>query len=88
MLRVVFDFQKGINVNIVGLGSIEILIFNLAVAIAWPGFALLALLALRGRGLAGTALALWVLIIVAVPVLGPLAYFILRPGESQTPHQV
>ena len=82
----VVDFQKGINVNIVGLGSIEILLFNLAIAIAWPCVAVLALLALRGRGLAGTALALWVLIIVAVPVLGPPAYFILRPGDRQLPH--
>jgi len=74
--------------NAVGFGSVEILVFNLAIVLAWPGFALLALLALRGRGLAGTALAIWVLIIVAVPVLGPLAYFILRPGDRQTPRPV
>ena len=73
--------------TIAGIGPAEYLIicFNLLIVIAWPGLALLAMLSMRGRALAGTAQALWVLIIVAVPFLGALAYVILRPSAPAAP---
>jgi uncharacterized membrane protein len=65
--------------NIAGIGAAQyrIICFNLVIIIAWPG---LALLSMRGRALARTAQALWVLIIVAVLFVGALAYCSLRPG--------
>jgi hypothetical protein len=70
------------------IGAIHwvVLVVNLVILLGWPGLALLALFALRGHGLAGTALALWVLIVVAVPFLGRLAFFVLRPrGPADGP---
>jgi hypothetical protein len=77
---------KGTTMNFAGIGSAELVVlcFNFAILAGWPLLALLALFSLRGRGLAGTALALWVLIAVTVPFLGTLACFILRPGNSHT----
>jgi hypothetical protein len=63
-----------------GIGSAGwvVLCFNFVILASWPGLALLALFSLRARGLAGNALAIWLLIIVAVPLLGALAYLIVR----------
>jgi hypothetical protein len=57
-------------------------VFNLAILLGWPLLSLLALFTLRGRGLTGSTLALWVLIIVAMPFLGALAVWIVRPGDQ------
>jgi hypothetical protein len=66
-------------------GFLLITLFNLALLLGWPLLSLLALFSLRGRGLAGATLALWVLIIVAVPFLGALALWIVRPSSGQPP---
>ena len=68
----------------IGIGPAELIVVavNLGILLLWPGLALLAVFALRGQGLAGTALALWVLIIVAVPFLGALAFLIVRPSAA------
>ncbi len=58
------------------------LLFSLALPLAWLLLSLLALFGLRRRGLAGTTLAIWVLIIVAVPILGALAFWIVRPKDG------
>jgi hypothetical protein len=48
------------------------------------GLPVLALIDLTKKRLSGTSLALWVLIICAIPVLGSLAYWIVKPAaESQ-----
>lgn len=62
-------------------------IFNVVVLVGWPLLSLLTLFALRGRGLNSTTLAIWVLIIVAVPFLGAVAFWIVRPGDRQPPFQ-
>jgi len=49
---------------------------------SWPLFSIIALLALRRKHLTGTNQALWALLIVAIPILGALAFFIVRPGEK------
>jgi hypothetical protein len=64
----------------IGTGELMIIAVNLVIVLLWPGLALLALFSLRRQGLTGTVLALWVLIIVAVPFLGALAFLIVRPG--------
>ncbi len=48
----------------------------------WPLISLLGLLVLRRRRLTGVAQAVWAMIVVAVPYLGALAFFILQPGEQ------
>jgi hypothetical protein len=55
------------------------LLAQIIIPIALIGLPLLALLDLAKKKLSGTALALWVLIICAIPLLGPLAYWIVRP---------
>jgi hypothetical protein len=59
-----------------------ILIINLLLVGSWPLFSIFALLGLRRRPLTGTNQALWALLVVAVPVLGALAFFIMKPGEN------
>ncbi len=70
-----------------GIGWQECIVIalNCAILAGWPLLALLALFSLRGRGLTGMTQAVWVLIIVAVPFLGALPYFILLPGNWQPP---
>ncbi len=59
-----------------------IMLFNLFILLGWPVLSLLALFSLRQRQLAQTAQVLWVLLILVVPILGPLAFWIVRPGED------
>jgi hypothetical protein len=59
-----------------------ILAFNCAIIAGYPLLALAALVSLRKRGLTGSAQAVWVLIIVAVPFLGALAYALMRPTPN------
>lgn len=62
------------------MGINELLILGL-----WPILSLVALFPLRSRPLTGTAQALWAFMIIAIPVLGPLAFFIVMPGDKQAP---
>ncbi len=66
------------SIDFIGYG---VLAWNLAIIVGWPILALLTLLALRRRHLTGPTLAIWALIIVAVPFLGPLAYWLMRPEQ-------
>lgn len=59
-----------------------ILIINLLIIGSWPLFSIIALLGLRRSHLTGTNQALWAFLIVAVPILGALAFFIVRPSEK------
>lgn len=58
------------------------LIINLLIYGSWPLFSIIALLGLRRRRLTGTNQALWALLVVAVPIMGALAFFIVRPVEK------
>ena len=67
------------------IGAVEFLIvqvFNYVLLVGWLLLILLALLSLRRRRLTNPTQALWVLIIVAVPLLGPLAYWIINPQRE------
>ena len=48
----------------------------------WIGLSVAALLALRKRSLGEVARVLWVVVIVAVPVLGAVAFWIVSPSEG------
>ena len=61
----------GINA---GLLLIQLIVFMLMI-----GFPVISLIDLAKKKLTGTPLAVWVLIICIVPLLGSLAYWIVRP---------
>ena len=48
----------------------------------YPILSLIALFALRRNRLTGTNQVLWALLIVAIPILGALAFFIVKPTEN------
>lgn len=49
---------------------------------SWPLASIIALLDLRRSHLTETNQAIWALLVVAIPILGALAFFIVRPGEN------
>ncbi len=57
-------------------------VFSLTVLIAWVVMVILCLVRLKDQLLPPTAKALWALAIVAVPVLGALAYLIVKPTQE------
>ena len=63
-----------------GFLVIQALIFSVI-----PALSLFALLALRRSHITGITQALWALLIVVVPVLGALAFFIVKPTENSQP---
>ena len=66
--------QSGLGLDI---GVPELLIIGM-----WPALSLIALIVLRRRPLTGIAQAIWALLIIAFPVLGPLAFFIVLPSDK------
>ncbi len=60
-------------------------ISELLIVCLWPILSLIALYVLRNRSLTGIAQAIWALIIIAIPVMGPLAFFIVMPKDRQLP---
>ncbi len=57
-----------------GFGLIELITVGLMI-----GLPVISVIDLARKKLTGTPLALWVLIICAIPVLGSVAYWIVRP---------
>ena len=56
-----------------------LLLIQLIPVILFIGLPIIALVDLAKKKLSGTPLALWVLIICVVPLLGALAYWIIKP---------
>jgi len=56
---------------------IEVLIFGI-----YPLLSIVALFALRQNRLTGITQVLWAFLIVVVPLLGALAFFIVNPSEN------
>ncbi len=54
---------------------------ELLVLLLWPILSLIGLFVLRGRPLSGVAQAIWALMIIGIPILGPLAFFIAIPSD-------
>jgi hypothetical protein len=65
-----------------GLGELLILFFWCILPIAWIALSVYTLLALKSVHLNETARALWALLIVLVPILGAVAYWLVRPNEG------
>jgi hypothetical protein len=63
-------------------GRILFLLFNLVLLSGWIVLAVLALVQLRRQNLTETARAIWAALVVAVPILGPIAFWIVKPGQE------
>ena len=50
--------------------------------LAWLGLSAAALVSLRKRPMSDVARVLWATLIVAIPLLGAAAFWIVRPGEG------
>ncbi|MBL8101314.1 MAG: hypothetical protein JNM02_02175 [Anaerolineales bacterium] len=59
-----------------------LLLVQLIPMIILVGFPIISLIDLRKKKLSGTALGLWVLIICAIPAIGSLAYWIIKPSAE------
>lgn len=64
------------NISIV---SSLLFALNILILAAWLGLAIFALLRLKAKNLSPTTKAIWVLIVVCVPILGAVALFIIDP---------
>jgi len=59
----------------------ELLLLQLvhfALVVGWPLLAIAALIALRRSGLSGLMLLGWTVLVIAIPILGALAFLIVR----------
>lgn len=59
--------------------NIGLLLVQSIFSILLLGFPIISLIDLGKKKMSGTTLAVWVLIICAIPILGPLAYWIVKP---------
>jgi ABC-type amino acid transport system permease subunit len=66
-----------------GFAHVLMQVFIFLLLIGWVVASIVALFALRNVKLSSIAKALWVLIILGIPVLGVIAYFIIKPKEEE-----
>ena len=59
-----------------------LLLVQMIPAMVLIGFPIISLFDLRKKKLGGTTLGIWVLIICAIPVIGALAYWIIKPSSE------
>lgn len=59
-----------------------LLLIQIVITIVLIGLPIVSLLELARKKLTGTPLAVWVLVICAVPLLGSLAYWIIKPSAE------
>jgi len=62
-------------------GYLLVQLIGLAILIAWIVLLVMCLVRLRTTTLSSTSKALWVLILVAIPILGAVAFLIVKPTE-------
>ena len=60
-----------------------LLLIQLLITLVIIGLPVISLIDLAKRKLSGTPLAIWVLVICVVPVLGSLAYWIVKPTAEK-----
>lgn len=61
-----------------------LLLVQLIFTMLFVGLPVISLVSLSRKKLTGTPLALWVLVICVVPVIGSLAYWIVKPAAEGT----
>jgi hypothetical protein len=69
----------------VNLPFLAIQLLNLALLCGWPVLSVTTIFALRKKKLPGTQQALWVLIILAIPLLGALSFWVIQPAPPNGP---
>ena len=67
--------------DVLGINGWFLLIQSIPV-ILFIGFPIISLIDLAKKKMSGAPLAVWVLIICAVPLLGALAYWIIKPAPE------
>ena len=70
------------------LGPLFAILFNLfwiGALVLWVVLSIIALVSLRDRVMDDTAKAIWAVAVIAVPILGPVALWIVSPGAKRTP---
>jgi len=63
-------------------GFFLVTLLNLLLLLAWPLLSFTALFSLRKTRLPETVRALWALIILAIPLMGALAFWVVAPKDS------
>ncbi len=68
--------MNGVNWTLAAAQSL-----NLLILVGWVGLAIAALVRLRRCKVGQGARALWVLVVLLVPIVGAMAFFIVEPGR-------
>ncbi len=63
-------------------GYVLVQLLNIGLLLGWLGLDLWALWQMRSRTMSDTAKALWTLIVLLLPIVGALAFWIVRPGQE------
>lgn len=66
-----------------GFANVLMQVFLFLLFVGWVVASIVALFSLRTVKLSSISKALWVLIILGIPVLGVIAYYIIRPKEEE-----
>ena len=64
------------------LGILFVQILNLVLVLGWIFLVVFALVRLKQRSLNSTTTALWVLIILLIPLLGAIVYLAFKPSDD------
>lgn len=66
-----------------GFGYVLFQVLFFLLIVAWVVASLVAVVGLKKVKLSAIAKALWVMILLGIPVLGVVAYFIIKPSEEE-----
>lgn len=64
--------------------NVGLLLIQIIFTIVFIGLPVITLISLARKHLTGMPLAVWVLVICVVPLVGPLAYWIVKPNAEGT----
>jgi uncharacterized membrane protein YhaH (DUF805 family) len=78
------NFSKRKEKNMFYYARFVFVLLNMALVSVWIILAVLSLVQLRRQNLNETARAIWAALIVVVPFLGAIAFFIVKPGQESS----
>lgn len=58
---------------------------NCLVLLAWLGLSIVAVFGLRKKPMSETARVLWTLVILAIPIMGAVSFWIINPSDEAGP---
>jgi len=62
--------------------AILLQIVNILLLLSWPVLSIISLVKIKNRNLSSTPKAIWALMVIGVPILGAIAFFIINPAGS------